>query len=296
MKKTTLLFLALTGMFVANAQQTLYTETFESNVAPQWDGYMTTFAPSTKAGTWSGGVNLVTAGDANINLRQGWGNQFNLKILTTGGAAVTIPNINVAGYSNLTLSYDFVMEDAGGYIPADPNVPGSTETPGVDVAPFIEASVDGGANWTTLPTVASGAGWWKQTMSIALPAGTYNAISLRINPNNVTNPNTNIAHDAMFDNLKINETASLGIGSNELTDNSIKVYPNPFVNEFKVDATDSEGPLQVSVFDVLGRKVATAKSSSNQLSMGSSLKSGVYVVKVEGANAKDSKSFKIIKK
>jgi hypothetical protein len=30
--------------------------------------------------------------------------------------------------------------------------------------------------------------------------------------------------------------------------------------------------------------------------MGSSLKSGAYIVKVEGANANESKSFKIIKK
>ena len=270
MKKITLLFLALTGMFVANAQQTLYTENFESNVTPVYDGYAYTFAPSTKAGTWSGGKNLTTAGDANINLRQGWGTQFNLKIESTG-AAVTIPNINVTGYTNLNLSYEFVVE--GGVAAEVPN---------------IQASIDGGANWVTLPTVASGGGWWKQTMSVALPAGNYNAISLRINPNAV--------NAVIFDNFIITGTASLGIGSNELTDNSIKVYPNPFTSEFKVDATNSEGPLQVSVFDVLGRKVATAKSSSNQLSMGSSLKSGVYVVKVEGADAKDSKSFKIIKK
>ena len=81
MKKITLLFLALIGM-LANAQQTLYTENFESNVAPLGDGQMYTFAPSTKTGTWSGGINLETTGDANINLRSGWGSQFNLKILT----------------------------------------------------------------------------------------------------------------------------------------------------------------------------------------------------------------------
>ena len=279
MKKITLLFFALTTAMLANAQQTLYAENFESNVAILGDGQMHTFKPSTKAGTWSGGIDLKTAGDAKISLRQGWGEQYNLKI-ESKGAAVTIPNINVAGYTNLNLSYEFVLEGGGG----------SAQANQVNVAPFIETSIDNGVTWQTLPTVASGGGWWKQTMSVALPAGTYNAISLRMNPNNVT------VYDAMFDNFVITGTANLGTESNELTDNSIKVYPNPFVNEFKVDATNSEGPLQVSVFDVLGRKVATAKSSSNQLSMGSSLNSGMYVVKVEGANAKDSKSFKIIKK
>ncbi len=246
----------------------LYSENFEADFNP-----VQTFAPSTKVGTWSGGIDLTTPNNENITLRDGWGSQLLLKILSTG-AAVTIPNIPVAGYTNLSLSYEFVVENAG-----------------VAVAPNIEASVDGGANWTTLPTVASGGGYNKETKSVALPAGTYNAISLRMNPDTVN------SSDVMFDNFRITGTAvSLGTNSNQLSDNSIKVYPNPFVNEFKVDATNSEGPLQVSVFDVLGKKVATAKSSSNQLSMGSSLSSGVYVVKVEGANAKDSKSFKIIKK
>lgn len=144
--------------------------------------------------------------------------------------------------------------------------------------PNIEASADGGA-WTPL-TFSAG--------TATLPTAT-NTISLRLNPD--------ASADVFLDNLKITGTAvSLGTNSNQLSDNSIKVYPNPFASEFKVDATNSEGPLQVSVFDVLGRKVATAKSSSNQLSMGSSLNSGMYVVKVEGTNAKDSKSFKIIKK
>jgi aryl-phospho-beta-D-glucosidase BglC (GH1 family) len=190
MKKITLLFLfmALAGM-LANAQTTLYTEDFESNEAYSFDGYNVAFAPSTKTGTWSGGVDLETAGDADINLRQGWGEQFNLKILTTGGAAVTIPNIDVAGYTNLNLSYEFVLENAGG-------------DPSVAVAPFIEASIDGGASWVTLATDASGANWNKQQKSIALPTGTYNAISLRLNANNVT------VYDAMFDNLIITGTVT----------------------------------------------------------------------------------------
>jgi hypothetical protein len=269
MKKITLLFLALTGMLnVANAQQTLYSENFSSNLGWSGDQWQL-FIPSTLNGTWAGGVNLTTVGDVNIRMRYGWSST---KLsLTSTDAAVTIPNIPVAGYTGLSLSISMVI-------------------PGTPTAPFIEASTDGGASWVTLTTVP-GAQWNPPaTQVIALPAGTYNTISLRINP-----PAPG-ADDHVFDDFKITGTASLGIGSNELTDNSIKVYPNPFVNEFKVDATSSEGPLQVSVFDVLGRKVATAKSSSNQLSMGSSLKSGVYVVKVEGADAKDSKSFKIIKK
>ncbi|MBB6127165.1 hypothetical protein [Mucilaginibacter lappiensis] len=179
MKKITLLFLALTiGMF-AKAQQTVYAENFESNVKAVSDGYMYSFAPSTKAGKWNGGVDLKTAGDANINLRQGWGDGFLLKI-ESKGAAVTIPNINVAGFTNLNLSYELVVEDGGDA-----------------VAPKIEASIDGGASWVTLHTVASGGGWSKDAKSVALPSGNYKTISLRLNSNTVN------ANAIMFDNFII---------------------------------------------------------------------------------------------
>ncbi|PKQ46633.1 hypothetical protein [Confluentibacter flavum] len=178
MKKITLLFLVLTGM-LANAQQTLYSENFESNVGILGDGQMHTFKPSKKAGTWSGGVDLETADNAKINLRQGWGNQFLLKI-ESKDAAVIIPNIDVAGFTNLNLSYNFVVEDAGDA-----------------VKPKIEASTDGGASWVTLPTVASGGGWNAEAKSVALPSGDYKTISLRINPN------TESSNAVMFDNFII---------------------------------------------------------------------------------------------
>jgi hypothetical protein len=268
MKKITfLLFVALTGMLnVANAQQTMYTENFEGIFDyTQPDAYVYTFAPSTKAGLWAV-VDLVTDGDANINLRKGWGDNWCLLIKPTD-AAVTMPDINVAGFINLSLSFEFTVEGGG-----------SKDLPN------IEASVDGGVSWSHLAADSTGGGWNKQAQSVALPAAT-STLSLRMNPNAV--------NSVLFDNLIISGTPGFA-GINQLSDNSIQVYPSQFINEFNV--TKSEGPLQVSVFDVLGSKVETAKSSSNKLSMGSSLKSGVYVVKVEGANANDSKSFRIIKK
>jgi len=79
---------------------------------------------------------------------------------------------------------------------------------------------------------------------------------------------------------------------------SINFSPNPFVNDFKIEATKSNEPIRVSIFDMLGKKVETAESSleSGQLLMGSSLKPGLYIVQVEGVNLNFSKSFKIIKK
>ena len=78
---------------------------------------------------------------------------------------------------------------------------------------------------------------------------------------------------------------------------SINFFPNPFVNDFKVEAQSNE-PIRVSIFDMMGKSIETAESSSEstQLFMGSSLKPGLYIVLVEGVNLNFSKSFKIIKK
>jgi len=76
----------------------------------------------------------------------------------------------------------------------------------------------------------------------------------------------------------------------------INFYPNPFVNDFKVVTGKSGEPFRVTVFDILGRKVETAESTSDQLSMGSTLMSGLYVVQVEEVKTDLLKIFKIVKK
>ncbi|EJL67211.1 RICIN domain-containing protein [Flavobacterium sp. CF136] len=98
------------------------------------------------------------------------------------------------------------------------------------------------------------------------------------------------------------QTAKMGsISTDDIAEEpnfSINFSPNPFVNDFKIEATKSNEPIRVSIFDMLGKKVETAESSleSGQLLMGSSLKPGLYIVQVEGVNLNFSKSFKIIKK
>ena len=258
MKKITLLlFVALTGMLnVANAQTAFYTENFESNVAIAYDSYVATFAPSTKAGTWSGGVNLETVGDANIHLRQGWGNQYDLLVGPTD-AAVTIPNINVAGYTNLSLTYTNVM----------------LATP---EAPFIEASVDGGASWVTLTTVPVGWGYDRETYVVALPVAT-STISLRINPPT--------ANDQIFNDFIIKGTAGAS-GINQLSDNSIQVYPNPATNYIL-----AKNAQKVTILDLNGRIINEA-FNTEKVDV-SSLAKGVYIVKVQIENA--TKMGKLIK-
>jgi aryl-phospho-beta-D-glucosidase BglC (GH1 family) len=84
----------------------------------------------------------------------------------------------------------------------------------------------------------------------------------------------------------------------EESDFSIAFFPNPFSTEFKIEATKSNEPIRVSIFDVTGKKVQEGVSSSeaSQLLMGASLQPGLYLVKVKGVNSNFSKSFKILKK
>nr|WP_294932301.1 T9SS type A sorting domain-containing protein [uncultured Flavobacterium sp.] len=265
----------------ASTDKQIYVEDFTSKWAingGDWTGL-----PTTVTGQWLGGIDLETTGNANMTLNRWWNNDHGhvVKMVPTA-AAVIIPNISLTGFNNLNLSFEVTWpwnqpEDATFY--------GSVAA---DRLPVIEIKT-GSGSWTPL-TVAPFTGDWATQNIVLSGIDNTQPLSVRIS-------NSSTLYKMVIDNFKITGTAvSLATESNQLTDNSIKVYPNPFAGEFNVDATNSEGPLQVSVFDVLGRKVATAKSSSSQLSMGSSLKSGAYIVKVEGANAKDSKSFKIIKK
>ena len=75
----------------------------------------------------------------------------------------------------------------------------------------------------------------------------------------------------------------------------IQLYPNPFTANFKLTFSNPDEILRITIIDIMGRQVKTIEHAaiSNSMSLGASLKPGIYVVKVFGAN--EVKSFKIIK-
>jgi hypothetical protein len=90
------------------------------------------------------------------------------------------------------------------------------------------------------------------------------------------------------------------VGSPELSANKaeelgIKVSPNPFVTNFKLEVPNADQPFQVVFFDTAGKEVenSTHAGGSKTLMLGTALKPGLYLVRVNGANW--SKSFKVIK-
>ena len=73
------------------------------------------------------------------------------------------------------------------------------------------------------------------------------------------------------------------------------LYPNPFTSKLNMIIDNRDEVDRIVIFDVLGKRVETIQRAaiSNVMTIGASLKPGVYVVKVHGANG--VKSFKVVK-
>jgi hypothetical protein len=76
----------------------------------------------------------------------------------------------------------------------------------------------------------------------------------------------------------------------------VQLNPNPFTSSLNLKVSRPEEVTSITIFDASGRRVQTIEHSavSNTMSVGASLKSGIYVVKVNGVNG--VKSFKVVKK
>lgn len=90
--------------------------------------------------------------------------------------------------------------------------------------------------------------------------------------------------------------SALLIDEHEPDQTGIKAYPNPFVSHFQLELPDSGEPFEVAFFDMTGRAVekTTHSDGSNALTLGFTLRPGLYVVKVNGVTW--SKSFRVLKK
>lgn len=81
-------------------------------------------------------------------------------------------------------------------------------------------------------------------------------------------------------------TRTLSLGDNLET--PFNLYPNPVRNGVVSIQTKTNQPIQVNVFDVLGKQVLSRTVSSNTLNV-SSLKAGIYLVQVTENNTTSTK-------
>ncbi|MDR7209851.1 glycoside hydrolase family 44 protein [Flavobacterium piscis] len=91
-------------------------------------------------------------------------------------------------------------------------------------------------------------------------------------------------------------SATTKIVTEDQAESQVLLYPNPFANDLKLEVTHYKGELQIDVTDMLGRVLESIKvdNESGTISIGASLKSGLYIVRVNGTDW--SKSFKVLKK
>lgn len=77
----------------------------------------------------------------------------------------------------------------------------------------------------------------------------------------------------------------------ELTENKTKIYPNPFEDEISIELEPGvSGNVQLSLFDLSGRLVATKSTEAKQKldwKIGTNLPAGNYFIQVKGDNGID---------
>jgi len=239
---------------------TIYNETFFASWSQygNWAG-----APSTQVGKWFGGVDLQTTGDATINLEQWWGDNGHILKITSTNAAVIIPDINVAGFDSLKLSYDTHDEAA---------------------KPIIDVKV-GSGDWVSIATSSQSWSWTWKTFVLFLKDATGNSIS---NVSKISLRFSQPASDGLiYDNVKISGKVHniLSSLSSELK-NVFSVYPNPATNYIL-----TKNAQKVTILDLNGRIVKEALNSE-KVDV-SSLSQGTYIVKAQIGNA--TKIGKLIK-
>ncbi|MDP4269204.1 MAG: T9SS type A sorting domain-containing protein, partial [Bacteroidota bacterium] len=260
-------------VFKKSTFNTLYGESFAASWSPwgSWSG-----APSTKAGSWFGKVNLQTTGDANINLDQWWGDHGHVLKITPTDAVVIIPDINVAGFDSLKLSADMswpwslTEQNAGYYSASD-----------ADKSPLIDVRI-GAGDWVPAPTSAIGQNWATPVILLkdvsGNPISNVNTISIRLSQTPL--------FTAVYDNVKILGKVHNGVPTSIEAGkpNVLSIYPNPATTYIVIPAS-----AKASIFNLSGEMVKSAENCE-KVDV-SSLPKGVYLVKMTVGNSTTQSKF-----
>ena len=88
-----------------------------------------------------------------------------------------------------------------------------------------------------------------------------------------------------IDNIRIDESH---VGIEEETMNTVSIYPNPATTVLNVEAV---GYNTIEIVNLLGQTVYAANATSNMQINVSNLNSGVYFVRLNGANGTTTQKF-----
>lgn len=185
----------------------------------------------------------------------------------TSDAELLSPVIDLTGYNNLTLTFDY-----GNYM--------------FDFESSLDVEVFDGTDWVNIFSVVGDA----QDPDTFLPLNTTIDVSAYANPSFqvrfIYNDGGDWSYGAVIDNVVL--TGDLGVG--DLTaDSATGVYPNPAHGSFNVKAGHffNADNLSVTLTDIAGK---TVKSFGNSLNYNvSDLAPGLYMVKISDGNYVENK-------
>ena len=88
-------------------------------------------------------------------------------------------------------------------------------------------------------------------------------------------------------------STQVGINENEMSQNNLSIYPNPFTNKIYVNGVKEKSTIEV--FDAIGKVVFSSIIKPEENSVNLSIPaSGIYILRITNDNG-DYKSFKIVK-
>ena len=217
---------------------------------------------------------------------------------TSSSLCAGLQSVLVTDNNGETLNLEFVISSPANVFTNPNGFPDSTIVDSVYTTATVDCvidflTVDSAfiAGYTILPndsllvnwTVVFGSG----TVSIAntyglgfgVVAGVYN-VTLQIYCPNKSIGNFLTATDQVYYNA-----ALLGITENELTNENVEVYPNPFNDKLTISLNDNQ-TSDIIITDITG-KVVINKTSSNKLTQidMSSLSAGQYIVTIKNGTS-----------
>ena len=261
--------LALASMNLVSAQNVIWSDNFDDINISDW----TTFDQDGDSHNWSPVQSTDSAGNPSgtpVLTSASYIN--NLGPLTPNNWA-TSPVIDLTNASgNITLKYGVFASDAD-WNGENYTVYVSTTNNYTDLSQFTSVLTESSVPGTeTL-----------RTIDISSYAGSQIYISFR--HHNVTD-----MYRINIDNVSV-EASTLGV--NDIAASKISVYPNPVVDEFKINTGSkfNSSKTEITVTDISGKKVKTFKAS-NVYNV-ADLPKGVYVIKVtDGENTHTQKLIK----
>ncbi|WP_419868252.1 fibronectin type III domain-containing protein [Chryseobacterium sp. CT-SW4] len=198
---------------------------------------------------------------------------------------LTTPQINLAGITEPYLKFKWFKNHLSSAT--------GTTLPSYDNNQLtVEVKEANATTWTTVFTSSTNSASWR-TEGITLPASYLGTtVQVRFIVDKDVAGNGYFYDNVLLDDIEVNEKSILGTSENTVVKNTVKIYPNPFVDELNI--SDISKVKSVSITDISGKLVKTISQPASTLYL-NELISGMYLVTLEMKDG-SKQTFKAIKR